>query len=175
MKKTCKNCGKEFFKKPSVSKEKWKSYIHCSRECRKIGGINFECIACHKKFHVKPHLLSIGKKFCSVYCAHNGEFSPRWKGGITGEGKLERLRFGREVRKTVLKRDHYACQMCGSKEHLQVDHIQSWSEYVELRFDINNCRTLCMSCHYEITYNKPLPKNIIWGSGFNQLFKNPLG
>jgi len=32
------------------------------------------------------------------------------------------------------------------------------------RFDLNNCRTLCMACHYKITFGTELPKDVPnWG------------
>lgn len=96
--------------------------------------------------------------------ALRGENNPNWKGGIRGSNYLERRRFRSVMQKDIFDRDDYTCQLCGSKKDLQVDHIQSWSEYVELRFDMNNCRTLCAECHYEITFRKPMPKEIKgWG------------
>lgn len=94
----------------------------------------------------------------------------RWKGGITPQDKLERVKFRMRIRKQVLQRDNYTCQLCGKVGgNLQVDHIQAWAEYVELRFSIDNCRTLCMSCHYEVTYKKPLPSTINnWGNGLKE-------
>lgn len=87
-----------------------------------------------------------------------------WKGGITSVGKSLRVKFRIEMQKKVFERDNYTCQLCGSKKDLQVDHIQSWAEYVELRFCMDNCRTICGKCHYQITYSKPMPKNIkTWG------------
>jgi len=35
---------------------------------------------------------------------------------------------------------------------IQADHIRRFSEYPELRFDLNNGRTLCTECHKKITY-----------------------
>ena len=89
---------------------------------------------------------------------------------ITPKDKLERHRFRNEIQKLVLERDDYTCQMCGSRGgYLQVDHILSWSEHVELRFDINNCRTLCMDCHYKITFGREKPKEVTtWGHNFSQ-------
>lgn len=99
--------------------------------------------------------------------AFNGKrpSTPNWKGGITTQNKLDRERFRREIQKLVLERDNYTCQMCGVRGvALQVDHIQPWSEYVELRFDINNCRTLCDKCHFKITFGKEMsPVVKTWG------------
>jgi thymidylate synthase (FAD) len=90
-----------------------------------------------------------------------------WKGGITEPNQLERSRFRQTMQKLVLERDNYICQLCGQKGgELQVDHIQSWKDYVELRFSMENCRTLCKRCHYKLTYNRPMPGEISWGRNF---------
>ncbi len=101
-----------------------------------------------------------------------GENNPNWKGGITTSSLKDRIYFRNTIQKEVFKRDGYKCQMCGSNNRLQVDHIQSWSEYIELRFDINNCRTLCERCHYKVTFGRPMPKNVkTWGMNFSQIQK----
>lgn len=96
---------------------------------------------------------------------HCGKDHWNWKGGISSKDRLERMRFRQQIQKKVFDRDNYTCQICGDQGiDLQVDHIQSWAEYVELRFNINNCRTLCMKCHYKITYGKPMPPEVrAWG------------
>lgn len=51
-------------------------------------------------------------------------------------------------RKKVYERDNYTCRICGQKGgYLQADHIKSWFQYPELRYDVNNGRTLCFPCH----------------------------
>lgn len=52
-------------------------------------------------------------------------------------------------RNAVLRRDNYACVMCGDdrRSKLQVDHIKPFSLFPELRFAIDNGRTLCEECH----------------------------
>lgn len=93
-----------------------------------------------------------------------GEKHWNWKGGITSKERLERVRFQHTMQKDVFERDNYACQICEAKGDLQVDHIQKWSEYVKGRFDMNNCRTLCAKCHYQITFGKPMPESVQgWG------------
>ena len=76
----------------------------------------------------------------------------------------ERRRFQREVQKEVFERDDYTCQICGERGgYLHVDHIKSWADYPELRFKTDNCRTLCMACHYYVTFKRKLPKGVKWG------------
>jgi transposase len=67
----------------------------------------------------------------------------------------------RKWRKQVLDRDNNSCVVCGSKEHLNADHIKSFAETIKENkitekqqavdcmelWDINNGRTLCESCH----------------------------
>lgn len=87
-----------------------------------------------------------------------------WKGGIYPQNLLERVKFRQQMQKLVFERDDYTCQLCGARQDLQVDHIQSWADYVELRFSMDNCRTLCAKCHYKITFGKPMPEHIrAWG------------
>ena len=98
------------------------------------------------------------------------ENNPSWKGGITPFNKIERKRFRDTVLNKVLERDDYTCQICGERGgKLQVDHIQPWADYVDGRFDMDNCRTLCMGCHYFITFGKPISVEVsAWGHNFNE-------
>lgn len=124
-----------------------------------------------EKSNKKNSLSHLGKKTWQVGLTkkkdsriYAGERHHNWKGGVTKESEYQRKLFHKNIQKQVFKRDNYTCQLCGTKEDLQVDHIQSWAEYVELRFCIDNCRTLCKSCHYQITYGKPIPdKKMEWG------------
>ena len=79
-----------------------------------------------------------------------------WKGGITPE--VRRIRTSVEYklwRDSVFIRDDYTCQWCGArcgngkKVYLHADHIQLFSTHPELRFAIDNGRTLCKECHYK--------------------------
>jgi len=98
--------------------------------------------------------------------AHQGEKASCWKGGITPihlkiRGSLE-YRLWREE---VFKRDSYTCVLCGDKKggNLNADHIKPFAYYPELRFNIDNGRTLCIECHKNTdtyggraSYNKSL-------------------
>lgn len=78
-----------------------------------------------------------------------------WKGGISGVN--DRIRQSIEYklwRESVFKRDNYTCIWCGirSKKGLgrifiEADHIKPFSQFPELRFAIDNGRTLCAPCH----------------------------
>lgn len=76
----------------------------------------------------------------------------------------------REWRLTVLKRDGYKCvwwdsynsAQCAETQNLEVDHIYPFGFFPELRFDINNGRTLC---HYHHT------QTITYGTGSKQFYE----
>jgi len=54
----------------------------------------------------------------------------------------------REWRDTVFARDNWTCVRCGARGcRLNADHIEPFSTHPELRFDLNNGRTLCEPCH----------------------------
>lgn len=88
---------------------------------------------------------------------------PFWKGGIYPENLLQRVKFRQKMQKIIFERDNYKCQICEATGNLQVDHIASWAEFKQLRFDPDNCRTLCQSCHYKITYGREMPEKSKWG------------
>jgi hypothetical protein len=97
-----------------------------------------------------------------------GENHPRWVGNST-EDYRERRRFRITMQRKIFERDNYTCVLCNKSGNLQVDHIKSWVKYPELRFVMENCRTLCASCHYEITFNRPMPLGIKgWGHNLMQ-------
>ena len=126
--------------------------------------------------YIKNHFASIlGTKFGDrnhAYLATAATKGKKLKEDgeyITPDSKRERGRFRRELQGKVLKRDDYTCQVCGERGgDLQVGHIQSWANYPELRFKMDNCRTVCMSCHYYLTFKRKLPKGIIWGHNFSK-------
>lgn len=85
-----------------------------------------------------------------------------WKGGATSIN--EKIRKSVEYklwRKAVFERDGYVC-IWGGKEHghnLHADHIKPFAFYPELRFAIDNGRTLCVECHKTTdTYLKNKPR-----------------
>lgn len=84
----------------------------------------------------------------------SGNKTHLWQGGKTQEAKLIRTSWEyRFWRTAVFKRDNYTCQNCGARNgnghtvYLEADHIKSFADFPELRFDIANGRTLCRDCH----------------------------
>lgn len=83
-----------------------------------------------------------------------GETHYAWKGGITPIN--EKIRHSTEYRlwrTSVFARDKYTCIWCEARSKkgnpiiLEADHINPFSDYPELRFAIDNGRTLCKPCH----------------------------
>lgn len=78
-----------------------------------------------------------------------GEKSSFWKGGLTEKNKLLRSSIEYKIwRKAVFERDNYTCVWCMAHGvELQADHIKPFALFPELRFAIDNGRTLCVECH----------------------------
>jgi len=83
-----------------------------------------------------------------------GKKHPNWKGDITPNfQKLRNSEAYKEWRMAVFKRDYFRCILCGYDStgsrpaDIQADHIKPFSLFPELRFDIENGRTLCVPCH----------------------------
>jgi hypothetical protein len=81
--------------------------------------------------------------------AHRGEKTWSWRGGISPINKIIRHSLEYRVwRESVFKRDNWTCRFCFSRGvRLHADHIKPFSFFPELRFDIENGRTLCEECH----------------------------
>lgn len=73
-----------------------------------------------------------------------------WQGGITPINVKIRHSFEYKLwREAVFKRDKYTCIWCGDNKggNLNADHIKPFAYFPELRFAIDNGRTLCIPCH----------------------------
>ena len=80
-----------------------------------------------------------------------GEKNHNWAGGVSDE-RNELRRELREWSRDVLMRDNFTCVMCHSVgTRLEAHHIKKFSDYPELRLDINNGVTLCIPCHILVT------------------------
>ncbi len=160
--KSCIVCNKDFKVRNSLVRER----KYCSHRCywdslkgkpfcdRKQAPMYKNCAVCGKVFE-KPYRFNIGRwakaRFCSLQCSgkyHSGEKAPAWKGGKTREQRFARQTHEYKVfRASVLRRDRRMCRECGSTGHLEIHHIKGFTRNPELRFDLNNVITLCVSCH----------------------------
>ncbi|MEK6884195.1 MAG: HNH endonuclease [Nanoarchaeota archaeon] len=72
-----------------------------------------------------------------------------WKGGINiiNNGIRHSLEY-KLWRESIFERDKYICVFCKQKGgKLNADHIKPFALFPELRFAIDNGRTLCGECH----------------------------
>lgn len=87
--------------------------------------------------------LQFGEKY-----KFKGNLHPHWKGGISGiNARIRNSKSYKEWRKKIFERDNYTCICCGAKEEIQADHIAPFALFQELRFSVDNGRTLCKECH----------------------------
>jgi len=89
-----------------------------------------------------------GKK----YPQYSGKNNPAWKGGVSSQ--YEKIRHSEEYnqwRLLVYKRDDHTCQDCGHRFiDIVAHHIKSFADFEALRFDVNNGKVLCKSCHSKL-------------------------
>lgn len=93
--------------------------------------------------------------------AKRGMDSHFWKGGITSKNELIRKSVEYKLwRESVFTRDEWTCVWCNIKGgKLNADHIKPFSLFPELRFAIDNGRTLCHDCHLKTdTYGGRIKK-----------------
>lgn len=78
-----------------------------------------------------------------------------WQGGKSGLNRLIRNSLEYKLwRLAVFERDNFTCRFCGVRGgKLNADHIKPFALFPELRFAIDNGRTLCKPCHIKIGWN----------------------
>lgn len=117
----------------------------------KLPHLSKKCIACDSEIVMRDTKVFNKRKFCNNTCKSSymtGENSHSWKGGLTNESKI--IRQSKEYklwRTAVFTRDNFLCIWCSSNTEIQADHIKPFAYYPELRFAIDNGRTLCRKCH----------------------------
>ncbi len=141
---TCKNCGVSWSKLRTTLRL-WQG---CCRSCASSARFLDPAFRERAREISRQALLARGG-IPGGHRFQKGEKPANYKGGITPE--LQRIRNSEEHKawaKAVKIRDNFTCQMCGKRGGaLHSDHILSFAEHPEHRFDLDNGRTLCHSCH----------------------------
>lgn len=175
--KKCLQCHSLFVKGANIGLPDWPKRKFCSRVCKsasQVGGKHSEkhkrkignaliyerhwnwrggkpkCQDCNKV------LSRYAAKYCKL-CWAKGERNPFWKGGVDSiNTRIRKTVQYKDWRKAVFERDNYTCQLCDKVGgNMNADHIKPFAYYPELRFDIDNGRTLCVPCHRSTpTYGK---------------------
>ena len=83
-----------------------------------------------------------------------GDKNSHWEGGKTKQNNMIRNSIEYRLwREAIFERDNWTCIWCGirsgkgAKVTLHADHIKPFGAYPELRFALDNGRTLCEDCH----------------------------
>lgn len=146
--KNCETCGKVYTR--VCSAKRWEKSKYCSHVCRSKSPENKEHSGIFKKGLGHPFFGKRGKEHHS------------WKGGVNDiNNTIRNSKESKLWRVAVFERDDYTCRFCGVRGGtLNADHIKPFAYFPELRFAIDNGRTLCVPCHRSTNTwgNKKQPK-----------------
>lgn len=153
MQKHCLTCHKVFHKPLTESVKNWNErHVFCSKKCKHElkPRARVKCRQCGEEFEVQNY-----RKSKANFCSHECCVKFRDQGKRTADKKIRQSMVYRKWREAVFKRDGYSCVICGDRNYtgrgetviINADHIKPFALHPELRFDINNGRTLCEPCH----------------------------
>lgn len=155
-------CGESFEVKA------YRDYRYIKTHQNKVVGFQKSYTPWNKGFSYMPahvdKLIAGGMKTRFTTGSTAKEKNSNWKDGITSQNRTEREKFRRLVLDQVLIRDNFTCQICSQYGvNMHVDHIKPFANNPELRFEMDNCRTLCVPCHYYVTFKKKMSPSNKWG------------
>ncbi len=98
-------------------------------------------------------LKNKGKHFSSKTELKKGKDNPNWQGGISFEPYG--LKFNKELKEQIRKRDNYTCQECGYEQEqlgykLLIHHI----DYDKQNNHPSNLISLCRGCHGQTNFKR---------------------
>jgi hypothetical protein len=148
VKRNCEYCNKEMLVQPNQIKNNRGRF--CSLSCRSK---TFSSLIKHaplsEETKHKLRLANIGK----THPENSGPNHHWYKHGkgLTNDTERKQIMATPEYRLwrfKVFERDNWECVMCAYRgKALQADHLYSFTEFEELRFELRNGRTLCRPCH----------------------------
>lgn len=121
-----------------------------------------------KKMSISGKGRGLGRKLSletrmKLSVAHKGDKNWNWAGGVTPTNRIIRRSIEYRLwRDSVYERDNWTCIWCGDRSRenhrvvLNADHIKPFCDYPELRFALDNGRTLCHDCHAKTSTYKGL-------------------
>lgn len=120
-------------------------------KCRKPKYCSLSCSAKSRPEVWQKGFKNVDREYQKQVASQmRGEKHPMWKGGTSRAYKNGYYSAQyKNWRISVFKRDNFTCCDCGSVGYITAHHIKSFAHYPELRFDIDNGRTLCEKCHSE--------------------------
>jgi len=155
----CLKCGKTTSDYKSQKKHAGAGRF-CSVPCARSHYLTGKKIGLGKGHSIEWRLLMSEKL--------SGDKCHLWKGGVTAENERIRKSARYKIwRESVYKRDDYTCQICSRRGGITLnsDHIKPFAFFPELRFELDNGRTLCVDCHR---------KTDTFGTGASKLYSSNL-
>lgn len=160
----CDGCGKSIKRKAGQMND---TQNFCSHVCylnnfnsMKVKNLEKRvCSECDEDIWNFPSQYEGKKKvFCSKHCKnihygriYKGENHPSYNHLLTPEEREQARKYEDYYvwRKLTFDRDKFSCQKCGDNRggNLVAHHILNYSEYPELRTELNNSITFCKECH----------------------------
>jgi hypothetical protein len=155
----CKHCGKDMRIEPNqVGRKKFcsKSCFFAGRELKSLfqpGHPDF--VPAEKRGHSVETRQKISALQRENY--KSGPDHPNWQGGLRTARKVAMGQYPyRDWRNAVFVRDNWTCQLCQIRGgYLEADHIKPWCLFPDLRYSVENGRTVCRPCHRKLdTYGR---------------------
>lgn len=147
--KKCKQCGKEFYVRPSdVLAKKFCSYTCTKKANVSKAKLEFKCKECGKlvsRYKGRNHT----NRFCSQVC--DKRFKTKRASTPEARSKSRQMRSPKmrsldNLFSKVIRARDGKCLHCGKLESLQCSHVLPRT-YISVRWNLNNAITLCYRCH----------------------------